>query len=195
MNLLKAAFFNETSCEHELTEHCPQVIEPGSPPRTNPNHPTVSSLVSRGPQSLVSHGCLTTPLFQCTLCLHLLYTSLSWTHHSPIGHVQSCHIIPLLTTDSSGQTVFATIKDDRRTPVIFSHEKPPCYHVAGCDSSVIYSLVLMRCSIFLTEHPNSFWAWVRVHEGNLDHYEVTPFSSVDTAPPRHTTCTIDIYFK
>lgn len=51
---LIAAFFlslNKTSCERELTEHCPQVIEPGSPPRTNPNHPTVSSLVSRGPKS------------------------------------------------------------------------------------------------------------------------------------------------
>lgn len=86
-------FFNETSCEHELTEHCPQVIEPGSPPRTNPNHPTVSSLVSRGPQSLVSHGCLTTPLFKCTLCLHLFYTSLMDSPLS-IGHVQSCHVIP-----------------------------------------------------------------------------------------------------
>lgn len=52
----------------ELTERCPQVIEPGPPPRTNPNHPTVSSLVSRVPLSLVSHGCLlTTPLSQCTL--------------------------------------------------------------------------------------------------------------------------------
>lgn len=85
-------FFNETSCEHELTEHCPQVIEPGSPPRTNPNHPTVSSLVSRGPQSLVSHGCLTTPLSQYTLCLHL---SIHYFHGLTTLHwprtVMPCH--------------------------------------------------------------------------------------------------------
>lgn len=90
----KSHFFNETSCKHELTEHCPQVIEPGSPPRTNPNHPTVSSLVSRGPQSLVSNGCLTTPLFKCTLSAPLLYITLMDSPLS-IGHVQSCHIIQL----------------------------------------------------------------------------------------------------
>lgn len=70
--------FTRNEKSTELTERCPQVIEPGFPPRTNPNHPTVSSLVSRVPQSLVSHGCLTTPLSQCTLVsaplLHITVT-------------------------------------------------------------------------------------------------------------------------
>jgi len=131
MKLKSHVFFYKTSCEHELTEHCPQVIEPGSPPRTNPNHPTVSSLVSRGPQSLVSHGCLTTLLSQCTLCLHLLCTSLSWTHHSPLAmysHAISFHV--WLQTRPVKQS-FASIEDGSRTVVTLVMKKLPCYHAAG----------------------------------------------------------------
>lgn len=56
--------------------------------------------------------------------------------------------------------------------------------VYSCESKVIYSLVLIRSSIS-TEYFNSLWAVVRVLEWN--HYEVTPFSSVNTTPPHHTT--------
>lgn len=82
-------YYSETICETKLTEHCPQVIEPGSPPRTNPNHPTVSSLVSRGPQSLVSHGNSSLPVHSvCTSSVHHSHglTTLHWPH-TPM----SCH--------------------------------------------------------------------------------------------------------
>ena len=162
----KPLFFNEPSCEHELTEHCPQVIEPGSPPRTNPNHPTVSSLVSRGPQSLVSHGCLTTPLSQCTLCLHLFNTSLSWTHHSPLAtysHTISSH----LRTSPVKQSL-VTVEERSRTPVICVSSVVQCCHVTmllvySCESKVIYSLDLTRSSI-PTEYLNSLWTVVRLLE-------------------------------
>lgn len=185
---LKASIYNETSCEHKLTEHCPQVIEPGSPPRTNPNHPTVSSLVSRGPQSLVSHGCLTTPLSQCTLCLHLFCASLSWTHQSPLAtysHAISSHF---WLQASPVKQSFSTVEDRSSAPVIWVIKN---YHatmltVYSCESKVISSLVLIR-SFISTGCLNSLWAVVRVFEWNVNHDEMTPFFSVNTTPPHHTT--------
>lgn len=170
MHLKSTFFFSMRPVVNKLTEHCPQVIEPGSPPRTNPNHPTVSSLVSRGPQSLVSHGCLTTPLSQCTLCLHLFYHSHGLTTlMATYRHVMSSHF----WLQASPVTLSPCRGGQQSTSDLCQliHKVLPCHRVAGVQLWEQSSLFTCLDKL-LRSYLQNTWTAFGLLEWNSNHFPV-----------------------